>query len=118
MKKWTAVLMGLLFVAAGINHFINEAGYVAIVPPWLPEPELLVVLSGIAEIALGIGLIIPATRRWAAWGIIALLVAVFPANIQMMLNYLKDQNPHAWLTILWLPMQVILIAWAYQYTQK
>jgi uncharacterized membrane protein len=76
------------------------------------------VISGIAEIVLGIGVIIPATRRWSAWGIIALLVAVFPANIQMMVNYLKDQNPNAWLTILRLPIQVILIAWAYQYTSQ
>lgn len=109
--------MSVLYIIAGVNHFIHPHFYLKIMPPWLPLHSLLVLLSGIMEAVFGILLFIPATRVFAAWGLIALLIAVFPANVQMILNYRQQHNPHLWLTVLRLPLQVLLIAWAYVYTK-
>jgi uncharacterized membrane protein len=109
--------MATFYVAAGINHFVHPASYVKIIPPQLPSSGLLVHVSGIIEIILGILLIPDATRRLAAWGIIILLIAVFPANIQMMINYYKEGNQNLWITIVRLPIQLLLIYWAYVYSK-
>ena len=110
-------LLCVFFVLAGLNHFINPAFYLKIMPPYLPWHLFLVYLSGLFEIALGVLLLVPALTRVAAWGLIALLVAVFPANIQMAVNpqLYSDINP----TALWLrlPLQAVLVAWAYWYTR-
>lgn len=87
-------------------------------PPWLPWHYPFIYISGICEFFLGVLLLLPQTRKWAAWGIIALLVAVFPANVQMMLNYWHQQNPYLWVAIVRLPLQLVLIGWAYQFTKK
>lgn len=110
-------LFALLFIAAGGNHFRRPAFYERMIPPALPSPSLLVAVSGIAEIALGILLLVPRTRRLAAWGIITLLVAVFPANIQMATH--ADQFPQFSRTALLvrLPLQLVLIGWAWFYTR-
>lgn len=118
MKTISLYLMATLYVAAGIYHFVNPAIYVAIMPPWLSHREALVAISGICEIVLGLLLFFSATRRFAAWGIIALLVAVFPANIQMMLNFIHDKNPMTWVAIVRLPIQLLLIWWAYGFARK
>src|SRR5512132_3616960 len=76
----------VLFVIAGSYHFVNPAVYLGIMPPQLPFPRALVYISGAAEILGGLGLILPATRRLAGWGLIALLLAVFPANIYAAIN--------------------------------
>lgn len=110
--------MGIFYAVAGINHFIHTTAYVSIMPPWLPSPLALVYISGICELLLGILLMPHFTRRIAAWGIIALLIAVSPANIQMMLNYLHAHNPYTWLTIVRLPLQLVLIGLAAIYTKK
>ena len=110
--------MGICYVAAGINHFINPAMYLAIMPPWLPAHAALVFISGFMEILLGVLLFIPSARRFAAWGIVLLLLAVFPANIQMMLNYNAENHPKLWLTVLRLPVQAALIWWAIYYTKE
>ena len=111
--KW---LLGLLFVAAGVNHFLMPDKYVALVPPYLPWPLALVYLSGVAEVALGVHLLIPRFRSRAAWGLIALLIAVFPANLHMALN--PEQFPDIPPAALWvrLPLQGVLVAWAYWFT--
>lgn len=109
--------MGLLYVAAGINHFVHPTTYLAILPPWLPAHNFLVVFSGVMEMLLGLLLLVPQTRRLAAWGIILLLITVFPANIQMALNYGKSQHPQLWLALFRLPVQGLLIWWAHQYTK-
>ena len=88
MKHALRWLLTVGMVGAGLNHFIAADTYVAMMPSALPAHRALVYLSGIAEIAGGLGLILPATRRWAAWGLIALLVAVFPANVNMAINHL------------------------------
>ena len=110
--------MSVLYMAAGFNHFRNPVMYRKIMPPWLPWHAELVVISGVLEILLGLLLLFPATRPWAAWGIIALLLAVFPANVHMMLQYMNRQHPYLWVAVLRLPLQLVLIWWAYQYTGK
>jgi len=87
-----------------------------IMPEWLGWHKQLVIISGIAEITLAILLLFKRTQQLAALGIIMLLIAVFPANIQMMLNYYKEQNPMLWLAVLRLPLQLLLIWWAYSLT--
>jgi uncharacterized membrane protein len=113
--KW---LLGLLFVAAGVNHFRDPDFYVRIMPPYLPWHRELVLVSGVFEVALGVALLVPRLTVAAAWGLIALLVAVFPANLYMALN--ADLYPHIPPAILWarLPLQGVLIAWAYWFTRR
>ena len=116
-KTVTKVIFGLLFVAAGANHFLDTPFYMSIMPPYLPWHYALVIVSGIAEVLLGIGLLIPKFTRLSAWGIIALLIAISPANIHM------ATHPEIYPTIpaiaLWLrlPLQFLLILWAYWYTR-
>ncbi len=110
--------MVLLYVAAGVNHFVNPEPYIAIMPPWLPYHKALVVISGVCEILLGLLLLFRQTRAFAAWALITLLIAVFPANIQMLINYRNTNDPLLWVAILRLPVQGLLIWWAYGFTGK
>jgi len=111
--------MAVLYVAAGVNHFVRPGMYVSIMPRFLPESSYrpLVAISGMAEVVFGMLLIPTATRPIAAWLIIALLIAIFPANIQMTINFTRRHNPYTWLTWLRLPLQVVLIWWAYKFTR-
>jgi uncharacterized membrane protein len=113
-------LLAAFMVAAGANHFIAPATYVGMMPAELPAPLLLVQISGVAEIAGGLGLLVPQTRRLAAWGLIALYIAVFPANLNMAVNHLPlGTRPVAtWLLWARLPLQIVLIAWAYRFTRS
>lgn len=103
-------LCALFFVAAGIGHFVVPSFYLAMMPPWLPAHVLLVQLSGVAEIAGGAGLLMPRLRRAAGIGLILLLIAVFPANIQMLLNARAAGTPELTLWIR-LPFQILFIWW-------
>ncbi len=109
-RRWLRYGLALLFVGAGLLHFIHPETFERIVPPALPAPRRLVLLSGAAEVAGGLGLLLPATRRWAAWGLLALLVAVFPANVYMV-GLADTLHIPAW--VLWarLPLQPLLM-WA------
>jgi len=122
-KRALLVLLGALFVGAGVSHFTATDFFVEIVPPYLPAPLLLVWISGVSEIALGALVLVPATRRPAAWGLIALLLAVFPANVHMALHDVRPAHAPAWMgqpstLALWLrlPLQFVMIAWAWWYT--
>lgn len=110
-------LLALAFAAAGANHFIDTGFYVSIMPPYLPWPELLVYLSGFFAIAFGVALLAPRFTRAAAWGLIALSIAVFPANIHMALH--PELFPQFSPAALWLrlPFQALIIAWAYWYAR-
>ena len=115
-KTWSRILLGVLFIAAGINHFVNAPFYLAMMPPYLPLHAELVALSGITEAALGMLLMV---RKWqvvAGWGIVALCIAVFPANLHMALHpeLFSQFSPVA--LVLRLPLQVVLMAWAWWYT--
>ncbi len=118
MKKVSLWLMIILYVAAGINHFIHPQGYLKIMPAWLPWHLLLVNFSGGCEIFFALLLIPRSTRPVAAWLLIALLIAVFPANIQMTINYFKEHHPQTWISVIRLPLQLLLIAWAYRFTRE
>ena len=117
LKPILKVLFAILFISAGVLHFTNPEFFVRIVPPVLPAPLFLVYLSGVFEIGLGILLLVPKFSRLAAFGLIALLIAVFPANIYMALNpqNFADYNPL--MLYLRLPIQFLLIAWAYWFTK-
>lgn len=107
-------ILVIFFVFAGLNHFRNPDFYLAIMPSYLPAHKELVLLSGIFEILGGVGLLIPATRQWAGYGLILLLIAVFPANIHMALNadeFAKFGS--RWALYLRLPLQILLIYWIY-----
>lgn len=122
IKQVLLWLMAAFYIYAGFNHLVNPEFYLAIMPPNLPEPEWLNVISGLAEIVLGVYLLEPRTRVLAAWGIIALLIAVFPANL-----YVATQNVglpggepgtgNATLNWVRLPFQALLVAWAWWYTR-
>ena len=109
--------MAFLYIAAGINHFIRPGMYKRIMPVYLPWHLELIYISGLGEIILGLLLIPLATRVTAAWLLIALLIAVFPANIQMAVNYARSANPYLWIAIVRLPLQAVLIWWAWLYTR-
>ena len=111
------ILMAIIYVLAGINHFISPQTYLSIMPVWLPYPKELIFLSGVCEILFGLLLLPVLTRRVGAWLIIALLIAVFPANIQMAINYYSEGTQYFWLAILRLPIQAVLIFWAYRLTK-
>ncbi|RYY12040.1 MAG: DoxX family protein [Chitinophagaceae bacterium] len=109
-------IMIAAYLFTGIMHFIRPAGFVRIIPPYLSRPYSLVYISGAAEIILAILLIPHATRAIAAWGLIALLIAVFPANIYMASLFYRKKHRLLWLAILRLPLQALLIYWAWIYT--
>ncbi|MGM0446981.1 MAG: DoxX family protein [Methanobacteriota archaeon] len=119
-----APLMGATYVVAGIAHFLAPKRFAEAIPPAFPRPVGLVYLSGIAEIILGIGVAIPRTRRPSAWGIAALLVAVFPANVHLArsdtLNDLVPDRlvgPARLAALVRLPFQGVLIGWALRYAR-
>jgi uncharacterized membrane protein len=116
-KRIALTLLAPAFIVAGGNHFVNPDFFVAIMPPYLPAHLELVYLSGIFEIAGGIGVLIPRVRSLAGWGLVALLVAVFPANLHMALKpeLFSDVSSGALYTRL--PIQVLMIAWAYWATR-
>jgi uncharacterized membrane protein len=116
LKTITLYLMALFYVAAGVNHFRSPRFYLQIIPPWLPKPEWINWISGAAEILLGILLIIPAFTSLAAWGVIALLIAVFPANIYHLWAKGAGMKIPLWFLWLRLPLQGLLVWWAYWYT--
>ena len=100
-----------LFIVTGVLHFVIPRSYESIVPPFLPARLFLVYLSGALELAGGIGLLVPRTRRPAALGLIALLAAVFPANVQMLADAVAAGKPQwqAALLCLRLPLQFVLM---------
>jgi uncharacterized membrane protein len=113
-------LLGLLFVGAGALHFRAPEVYGQIVPPYLPLHRELVYLSGALEIVGGIGLLPERTRRAAGVGLILLLIAVWPANVQMLLDARAVEKPAWWVALLWarLPLQVVLIAWVWRVSRS
>ncbi len=109
--------LALLFLGAGAMHFIMPAAYGRIMPPYLPAPNALVLTSGACEMLGGAGLFLPFSRRTAAWGLVGLLIAVMPANVQMALNHAHWPKIPEWALWARLPIQVPLIAWAWRYTR-
>ena len=118
LKTALRILFALFFVGAGVNHFVRTGFYLRMMPSYVPSHLTMVQISGVAEIVLGLLLLIPGTAVTAAWGLIALLIAVFPANVQMALH--PETFPEFSSRALWLrlPLQGVMIVWAYWYTGR
>jgi len=118
MKATLRIVLALFFIGAGVNHFIVTDFYLRMMPTYLPLHLELVQISGVAEVVLGVLLLVPDQAAVAAWGLIALLIAVFPANVHMATH--PEAFPQFGATALWLrlPIQAVLIAWAFWFTGK
>ena len=116
--KWA---LALLFIVSGVGHFVRSDGYLRLMPPALPFHLEIVYLSGVIEAALGVLLLVPRTQRLAAWAYIPVLVAIFPANIYAAMTAGTENEAMpgvpVWAAWLRLPVQFVLIAWAYWYTR-
>jgi uncharacterized membrane protein len=115
MRQLLRVVLALFFVTAGTLHFLTPVTFAKIVPPYLPYPFILVWISGVCEIMGGCGILVPRLRRAAGWGLIALLIAVFPANLYMAMGNVQVGGFEIppWMLWLRLPLQGVLIAWAW-----
>jgi len=109
-------LLGSVFIMAGLLHFVAPAAYERIMPPYLPLHRELVYLSGACEVLGGMGLLSRRTRPAAGIGLILLLVAVLPANVQMLLDARAAEKSSWWIALLWLrlPLQLVLVAWVWK----
>ena len=117
MKIFLLYLMAVVYVAAGIYHFVNPRFYQKIMPSYLPYHIPLIYISGVCEIVFALLLIPESTRPISAWLIIALLIAIFPANIQMAVDFWQRKSSYLWVAIARLPLQFILIWLAWIYTK-
>lgn len=108
-------LIGSLFILAGIMHFMKPEFFLRIMPDYLPWHKPLVLISGFFEIIGGIGLMLPSFQTVASWGLILLLLAVFPANIEMFRKYYRKHgfSPFVWALLLRLPFQFVLTGWVF-----
>ncbi len=111
-------LLGLFFIQAGVAHFVIPKPYRAIVPPGMGDPAKVVAISGVAELAGGVGVLLSPTRRLAGLGLIALLVAVFPANLHMARNPEKFAKIPRWALYARLPLQPLAVLWAWRATRS
>lgn len=120
-ERWRRRLrypLAAFFVAMGILHFVAPAPFESIMPPWIPLHHELVLLSGVFELGLGLAVLPERTRPWAGIGLILLLVAVFPANIHMALNDVPPESPPPrWVVWARLPLQPLMMAWAWWSTR-
>lgn len=109
-KRVARAALAIFMVSMGLAHLALPMAFMRAMPPWLPWPLGLVYLSGVFEIAGGVGLMVPRVRGPAGWGLVALFVAVFPANVHMALH---ETSAPAW--VLWarLPFQPVFMLWAY-----
>lgn len=114
MKDFFVYSMGLFYVITGLNHFISPDFYIRMIRSFLPKPREIVYLSGVIEILLGIGLFFETTRRFSAIGLILMLIAILPANINMAIHCKEWPFPPL-LLYLRIPLQGILIYWAWLY---
>ena len=112
-QRIAVVVAAVIYIVAGSLHFIKPEPYLRIMPPYIPWHPAMVRISGAFEILGGLGLFVPATRRAAAWGLVALLIAVFPANIYMALHPVEAGAAGIAPVLRWgrLPLQALLIWW-------
>jgi uncharacterized membrane protein len=113
LRKVSLILLAMFFALAGMNHFLNPKLYLAMIPPYIPVPVAVNLISGTAEMVGGIAILIPLLRRAAGWGLIILLLAVFPANIHVAIHGWDGVTIPTW--VLWarLPFQFALVTWVY-----
>jgi uncharacterized membrane protein len=120
IKRILLWLMAAFYIVGGLMHFARPDYYVPMMPPYLPWHDALIFLSGVAELGLGVAILIPALRVPAAWGIILLLIAIFPANLHIALHNVPvfgaTEGAGIWNWVR-LPLQLVLILWAWWYTR-
>lgn len=116
VKGFFLILLAVFFTAAGVNHFIMTDFYRGVMPDYMPFPDALIAISGVTEVMAGVGLLFRRTRAWAAWGIIAMLLAFMPVHIHMVMA--PERYPDIPLWLLWarFPLQALFILWAYWFT--
>ncbi len=107
-------IFACFFIYAGISHFRNPRFFLKITPPWVPAPDIVNIIVGVLEIVLGLGLFVESVRDYAAWGLIVLLVAVFPANFYHH-QKARAKGKHVIPTLIRMPIQGVLIYWAYTF---
>lgn len=117
VRRIALLVLAAFFVAAGVNHFVNPGFYVRIMPPYLPAHLELVYLSGIFEVLGGIAVLWPGLRSLAGWGLVLLLLAVYPANLHMALHPELFPEMSAAALYARLPLQFVFIAWVYWATR-
>jgi uncharacterized membrane protein len=113
---WDLYLFAGLFILAGTMHFVIKKFFLRIIPPWVPFPNFVNYSSGFVEILLGLMLFPIETRSLGAWGLFALLIAVWPANIYHYTSFNRKIDPPKWVLLLRLPLQIPLLLWAYRFT--
>lgn len=117
IKTFFLILLSVFFTYAGIDHLVSPDFYVSIMPPWIPAHLELVYLSGVFEVMGGVGVLIPRFRAFAGAGLVALLIAVYPANLHMAFNpHLFPDIPVVALYIR-LALQFLAFYWAYTVTR-
>jgi uncharacterized membrane protein len=114
-KQVARLVLAIFMTLMGVAHFLHGPEFAAMVPRWLPAPDALVLVSGLCEVAGGVGLLLPPVQRVAALGLVLLYLAVFPANVNMAVHHLSPRGLHVSNALLWarLPLQLPLIAWAW-----
>ena len=114
------LVTAIVFVIAGLLHFVMPRFYLAIMPRWLPSPLVLVYLSGVFDVLGGAGLLLPTVRTAAAVGLILLLVAVFPANVEMLRSAQARGASTLFIVACWLrlPLQALLMWWVWRVSQS
>lgn len=118
MKNFSLYAMASIYIIAGIVHLVKPEALMFLMPVWMPAPITMITLSGIAEIILGIGLIPEKTRKLSAWGIITILVVYFFVNhATMSVDFFYKESEWFFLSLLRLPMQFVLIWWAWKFTK-
>ena len=116
-RRWALIVLAAAFTWIGLHHFLAPDFYVSIMPPYLPWHLELVYLSGVFEMLGGLGLLWIRTRRVACWGLLALLVAVYPANIHMLVNHELYPDLPLWGLWLRMPVQFLIAAWVWYATR-
>lgn len=120
-SRWqflSILLLTLLFIAAGINHFVNPSFYLKITPGFILGPLAMIYLSGVFEVLGGVGVLVPKLRRAAGWGLIALLIAVSPVHVDMLVHSDRFPEVPMWGLVARLLLQPVLIAWVWWTTVR
>jgi uncharacterized membrane protein len=113
MRKYSLYVISFFFIAVGISHFTHTDFFMPLMPPYIPWHLEMIQLSGICEIFGGLGVLFPSTRRIAGWGLMALLVAVFPANLYTAQHPEVFEGVPTWLIYVRLPIQALLLYWVW-----
>tara|TARA_R110002049_G_scaffold290103_3_gene473381 strand:- start:2066 stop:2428 length:363 start_codon:yes stop_codon:yes gene_type:complete len=116
-SPWHLNVMALIYVFAGIMHFIKPKAYMRIMPRYLPKHKLLVYVSGLAEILLGIGLCFSATKKYSIYGILTILTVFLLVHFYMLSSKKASAGFPRWALVLRIPLQFVLLYWAYWYLQ-